>query len=313
MNSAPLISVIVETYNATPAAEIRLDQVLTRLKEQSYPADRIEIIVVVDEANPELVDSLARNWPDVRVAQMSDGNYFAMKNCGLRFAQGEVVAFLDGDCMPSLNWAERIAFTLRKGADVAVGKTRYPSDKPFARTFDLFDFGHVQSDENGEANCFVANNVAFKKEVIREHNFDHRLGRSGGCYLLSRQLKSLDHKLVYDPHQFTVHDYNIKGLGFITKRIRLGYDAINLCRLDSEGVMPENKVIKLGFLAPFAIFASRVLFDFKRIVSNRQDLDIPVLAIPGFYVASILMRSIEVIGGIITVARPDYFRTKFGW
>ena len=307
------ISVIIETYNVTPEIEIKLEHVLDRVNEQTYPKDMIEILVVLDEANTEIAGFLKGRYPDIKLVALNSSNYFSMKNYGFKFAQGDIVAFLDSDCIPCKNWADRIASTLSGGADVAVGKTRYPSDKPLAQTFDLFDFGHVQSDKNGEANCFVANNVAFKKEVFLKHNFDNRLGRSGGCYLLSRQLKVLNYKMVYDPGQFVVHEYNIKGLGFIMKRIRLGYDSINLCRLDDKGVLAEKKFIKLGVLAPFAIFASRILFDFKRIVFNRCDLQIPVYAVPYFYIASVVMRAIEIIGGSITVARPDYFKRKFGW
>ena len=225
------ISVIIETYNATPETEIKLEHVLDKLNKQTYPRDKIEVLVVLDEANTKLAGFLKDKYPDVSLVTLNSNNYFSMKNHGIKFAQGDIVAFLDCDCIPGEDWAERIASTLSRGADVAAGKTRYPSDKPLARTFDLFDFGHVQGDENGEANCFVANNVAFRKDVLLKHNFDNRIGRSGGCYLLARQLKVLNYKMVYEPGQFAVHEYNIKGLGFIIKRIRLGYDSINLCRL----------------------------------------------------------------------------------
>jgi glycosyltransferase involved in cell wall biosynthesis len=307
------LAVIIETYNATPETEIQLQHVLDRLNEQSYPLAKIEVIVVRDEANQELAEFLSDHYPHVKQAALNSSNYFSMKNCGLQLAQSDIIAFLDGDCIPSKNWAERIVSNISQGADVSVGKTRYPSHKPFARTFDFFDFGHVQADKNGEANCFVVNNVAFKKQIIEEHNFDNRLGRSGGCYLLSRQLKSLNYKLVYDPEQFAVHEYNIKGLGFIGKRIRLGFDAINLCQLDDEGVLAEKKFYQFGILAPFVIFLSRVFFDLRRMISNHKDLNIPLYAIPYFCLASILMRSIEIIGGIITVVKPNYFKIRFNW
>ena len=224
-----------------------------------------------------------------------------------------IIAFLDSDCMPSGNWVERIVSTLSRGADVAAGKTRYAPDHLLAHTFEVFDFGHVSGDENGEASGFIANNVAFRREILSQHSFDDRLGRSGGCYLLGQQLKSLNYKIAYDPEQFAVHGYNIEGLKWIWKRIRLGFDAINLCRLDDAGVLPEKRFMKLGILAPFAIAASRLWFDFKRFVSNSADLDIPIYAIPWFYLTSVVTRSIEAIGGVITIVRPDYFRKKFGW
>lgn len=314
MITKPLLSVVIETFNADQETEVEVDDVLKRLGEQTHPAECIEVLVVHDESNRGIAEYLKANYPDVRCLALRNANYFSMKNHGLKFARGEIIAFLDSDCLPRGNdWAERIVSTLSGGADVAAGKTRYAPGRLLAHTFDVFDFGHVSGDENGEASGILANNVAFGREVLSQHSFDDRLGRSGGCYLLGRQLKSLGYKIAYDPEQFAVHGYNIEGPKWIWKRIRLGFDAINLCRLDEDGVLPEQRAIKMGILAPFAIAASRVWFDFRRFVSNSADLGIPIYAIPWFCLTSVVTRSIEAIGGVITVVRPGYFHRKFGW
>ena len=54
MNGMPTISVVIETLNATPESKIELQNVLDRLAEQTYPKEKLESIVVVDEANTEL-------------------------------------------------------------------------------------------------------------------------------------------------------------------------------------------------------------------------------------------------------------------
>ena len=309
------VSVIIETYNAPHACDAGLARVLEALGRQtSCVREEFEVIVVVDESEAASFEPVRRAHPAAKFVAMKGGNYFPMKNYGLRFAAGEIIAFLDADCLPCRDWVQRIVATIEGGADVAVGRTRYPRGSLFSRTFDVFDFGHVRVDARGEASCFYANNVGFRRDVIMRRGFDRRLGRSGGCYLLSRRLKKRGYKFVYDTAQEVVHDFAVnRGLGFALERLRVGHDAVNLCRLDDEGVLPEKRFMRLGLLGPFAISAARVWSDTRRIIADRRPLGIRARAVPYFCAASVLLRGLEIVGGVVTAASPRYFSKRFGW
>jgi len=310
----PAISIVIETftisheYPLTASIEDSpLRVVLDRLQEQTYPLAETELILMIDEENVARFEPLQKRFPRLRTVTQPNAKYFSMKNLGIELAQSPIVALLDADCVPTKDWVERVVRSINNGADVVVGKTRYRNDKPLASTFSVFDFGHVQGYEGGRASYFNANNLAFKTEVARHNPFDLRARRNGACYHLWQRLAQQKLNMVYDSGQFASHGYDIEGWGFIPKHLERGFDAINFFRIDETGVMPGTRYMWLGILAPVGMAFSRILFDFKRIITNRNDLGIRWYAIPYFYAVSLVIRQIEMIGGLIAIVRPNYY------
>lgn len=103
MNTVPLVSVIIPVYNDA----VRLKKCLEALENQTYSAENYEVIVV-DNASDE-----GQNIKGI-VAQFSQAHYtyedkqgsYAARNKGLSIAKGEIIAFTDADCIPTVNWLE---------------------------------------------------------------------------------------------------------------------------------------------------------------------------------------------------------------
>ncbi|OYO12965.1 GT2 family glycosyltransferase [Propionibacteriaceae bacterium ES.041] len=95
----PTVSVVVPYYRD----QAGLDAIVAALEAQRYPTDRIELIVA-DDGSPEaprVASGLAH-----RVVRQEDRGFraAAARNLGLAVAEGTVVAFLDGDCVPEPGW-----------------------------------------------------------------------------------------------------------------------------------------------------------------------------------------------------------------
>lgn len=308
----PLVSVIIETYNADSDAEIDLDHVLGRLRTQTYSQDRIEVLVVVEEANSRLIEDLEERFPWVRVVLTDDPSYYAMKVRGLDAATGEILALTDADCALPVDYVERLARDFEAGADVVVGKVRFTRGARWAKTFDLFCFAHIKADAEGRAQAFSVNNVAFKREIARAHPFDPRIRRSGGAYLLCRQLRAAGCNVVYDPEIAVYHDaYDLYFQ--MMMRIRTGYEVVNLARIDEKEILPETRLRRLGVLAPVVSSARRCLIDLRNVLSDRRELDISIPEVPYFFLASLVVRTIEAGAGVLTVLRPSYLADRYGW
>jgi GT2 family glycosyltransferase len=87
------ITVLIDTYNHERFIEEAIASVLA----QDFPASEMEILVIDDgstDRTPEIVQKFA---PRVRYLRKENGGQASAFNFGIPQAQGEIVAFLDGD------------------------------------------------------------------------------------------------------------------------------------------------------------------------------------------------------------------------
>lgn len=304
------ISVVIETLNLEAGPETGLPEVVRRLRRQTCPVH--EIIVVVDVRNPDLLELVRHRFPEVRLLETRDSTYFSMKDEGARVATSEIVALLDSDCAPCLDWARSIVSEVKDGADVVAGRTRYDASQPLSTLFNFFNFGYVKSGNDGQANSFLPNNVAFRREVYLKNPFDLRIRRSGAAHLLCQNLKARGYRIRYQPSMTAIH--NSYGVGDeLLMRVKAGYDMVNLSLLDSDSVMKETRYLKAGPLALPRIFMGRLVFDFRLAIESRGEFGLNAVKLPCILLASLLIRGVELISALVTLVNPSYFREKFGW
>jgi GT2 family glycosyltransferase len=107
------VSVIVITYERPD----HLKECLACLDNQTVAADQI---IVVDASVGNDTATVVAEWPDVEYVANPTGslNMANSRNAGLRFANGDVVAFLDDDAFASASYVDAL---LRAYSDTSVG------------------------------------------------------------------------------------------------------------------------------------------------------------------------------------------------
>ncbi len=99
----PLVTVIVPVKDR----EDELGGCLESLFSQEYPQDRLEVIVV-DDGSQDASAGVARSFPcRLFSLEKSRGQSFC-RNLGAREGRGEILAFLDSDCIAGRNWLQEI-------------------------------------------------------------------------------------------------------------------------------------------------------------------------------------------------------------
>ena len=100
--SAPKVSVIVPHYRDLSGLAL----CLSALGRQSYPKDRFEVIVA-DNASPEGPAAIAEVIAErAQLVVVPDKGAGPARNGGVAASSGEVLAFIDSDCVAEPSWIE---------------------------------------------------------------------------------------------------------------------------------------------------------------------------------------------------------------
>tara|TARA_R110001592_G_scaffold148669_1_gene373816 strand:+ start:4111 stop:5037 length:927 start_codon:yes stop_codon:yes gene_type:complete len=92
------VSVIVPAHNE----ERYISQCLQSLAAQDYPKYQYEVIVV-DNNSTDKTSEIAAGF-GVKIVQQGSGPVGAVRNAGASIAKGELLAFIDADCIAPTNW-----------------------------------------------------------------------------------------------------------------------------------------------------------------------------------------------------------------
>lgn len=105
--SLPSVSVIVPAYGRPAATRACVESLLAL----DYPSDRLEVIVIDDASVPPLAPALA-GLPVRLIRQEQNSGQSVARNRAATMAQGEVLAFIDNDCVAAPDWLRRLVTAL---------------------------------------------------------------------------------------------------------------------------------------------------------------------------------------------------------
>ncbi len=157
------ISVVVTVRNEAK----RIGNLLDSLVVQEEPFEVVIVDAYSDDETCDIVKGYAKRYDNIFL-YMKGGTRGVGRNYGVKKAKGEVVAFVDGDCIANPFWLKELRRTLReKGADVVAGKTINLGYAPFA------ELDRVELTKSGYDVTFPSCNLAYRRELFRAiHGFD---------------------------------------------------------------------------------------------------------------------------------------------
>jgi glycosyltransferase involved in cell wall biosynthesis len=227
----PTVSVIVPAYNA----EGTIDDCLRSLRDQSYPAEKLEVRVVDNGSTDGTAEVLARHAGRVVLLHERRRGPAAARNAGLRGARGEVIAFTDADCVTDPGWLGHLVAPLRDSRVGIAGGTilaRRPANEVERFGEEIHD--HRQAIEVFDPPYAITMNWASRREVLETAGgFDEHFRRCEDVDLSYRLIQA-GYTLAFAPEAVVYHhnERHLRGLfeegflhGFYGVQSRKRHDA----------------------------------------------------------------------------------------
>ena len=160
----PRVSIIIPTCDRSAMTRRCLDA----LAVQSY--EDIEIVVVDDgsqDDTPAMLEQFRAEHPNLRLIVLRNERNLganASRNRGVQASTGEMIAFLDSDCIASVDWIENL---LPCFEDKQIGAvTGLVLDPPPRNIYDLTFRGTHRLAQAGPARRLVAGNLCVRREPL---------------------------------------------------------------------------------------------------------------------------------------------------
>ncbi len=215
-NGTVRVSVVIPTCNRSQ----QVMRLLDALAAQDL-AEPFEVIVVDDVSKDDTLERLRAAVPAGRYSlvilpsAVNTGPGGA-RNRGWRKARGELIAFVDDDCVPDPGWLQAITGGL-DNADITIGRTRPPNDQlhligPFSSFLDI--------DHN---RTFSTCNIAYRRQVLEQlDGFDEVrfVWPNGEDTDLGLRSVKAGYRDTYVPEALVWHDVGASEFMAYFKRIR---------------------------------------------------------------------------------------------
>ena len=235
------VSIIIPTLNE----ENNIKNLIIDLKQQSYPTNLFEIIIVDDNSKDntiKIVQSFQKKMKHLKLFSSSDKKYSELKfkkkplNVGINNAKGEIILLTDADCRVSQKWVETMSSYFTDKVGFVIGHSQLKTFNTNQQKFEALDFlllssaGRSSTQFNFPLAC-TGQNIAYKKQAFHDVNgFNDFADALGGddTFLMELIKKQPNWKIVYavDKNSYVKTNPCNNWNEFFSQRKRWASDAL---------------------------------------------------------------------------------------
>jgi glycosyltransferase involved in cell wall biosynthesis len=225
--------VVVPVYNG----ERTIGDCVESIFAQSFPRSDIELLLIDNASTDNTATILNRYRDRAIILDEEKRGPAAARNCGLRRATGDIVAFTDADCVVHQDWLSKVIAPLDDPAVGIVGGT-IQAVKPCNA---VEEFGerihdHRMAIEYYSPPYAITMNWASRRSVLEQVGpFDEKLLRCEDCDLAYR-IVAAGYRIVHEPAAVVYHRNEHSLAGLLAEGYAHGYHSIPLLKKHEEFV-----------------------------------------------------------------------------
>jgi glycosyltransferase involved in cell wall biosynthesis len=215
------VSIIIPTYNRSVLIRQCLDGVLAQRLDSDLE------VIVVDDGSTDDTAQIVQEYPDVRLISQQNAGPAAARNHGVAEARGNLVVFIDDDCIPEPGWLPSLLAPF-DNPEIAGAKGAYRTDQTerIARFVQIeYEEKYQQLSRHRYIDFIDTYSAAFRKPVfisaggydtafptasVEDQEFSFRLANAG-------------HKMVFVPGARVRHRHVATLSGYFRKKFKIGF------------------------------------------------------------------------------------------
>lgn len=222
----PSVTVIVPVHNG----EQTIQPLLESLQKLNYDRNKVEVIVV-DGNSTDKTQEIVKKYPVKLVIEEKKGLNLA-RNIGIKFSNGEIIAFTDSDCIVPPNWITKIVENFKDQKVSCVGGSAKALERDFISQYAdnsivrLMPF-FTKREELKKVKPFFRHpagcNMAFRRKVAEEVGFfDENIQYGFDEVEFADRICKAGYKMVLDPDVFVWHKHRSTLKEFLRQNFQYG-------------------------------------------------------------------------------------------
>lgn len=216
----PRLSIVSPVLNM----ERYLEPFLAAVLAQDYPQHGYEIILVDNgstDRGSEIIDQHKR----VRLLHESSRGSYAARNRGVREARGEIIAFIDPDCIPAPGWLKAIEGALAvPGREIVLGARLYRNSSRLLQRLSDYELSvaeFVFSHSSGKIYFGYTNNMAVRRSLFERTGYFHEIPRGADTVLVQSTVAMFGTESVGHDGNISVCHLEIRGISDFYRKRRI--------------------------------------------------------------------------------------------
>jgi glycosyltransferase involved in cell wall biosynthesis len=261
-----MLSVIIPSYNSENTIENCLDSILG----QSFSGD-CEVILV-DSSSDRTPLIVAENYPGVNFTHLDEKtDPGTARNIGISKARGEVIAFIDSDCVAARDWLDRIWNAHKSSYNIIGGSVQIGNDKSNSVAWAgyISEFREfIPEQSKREVSHIPTCNISYKAKIFQIYGLFQGQYYPQEDLVFNHALSLSGERIFFDPVILVYHTHRTKLKEYLNHQRKIGNITSRVLKLiDLEGSFiprhPVLAVLALPFLP--AIKFIRTVYIFIRL------------------------------------------------